>query len=270
MFSMSPLRPKGSWYLPGLLYDLAFKRMFRGLRRRVARTVESERLYPWLDICCGTGDQLRDGRGGHVPVVQPPWAVPSLEGRVPDPQLRGHVPMVRVPDIGGNKTGAPELDTDLALGLDLSFGFLRYARARAPYIPFVCGDAARLPVKDGSLRAVSVSFGLHDKSLELRSAILSEARRVLRPDGRLIAVDFENPRDSVSRVGALFTRMIELFAGREHYGNGRDFLRRGGLWGFLRQNGFVELARRDIPVASVSVVVARVAADSTCDLPPAE
>jgi len=38
--------------------------------------------------------------------------------------------MVRVPDIGGNKTGAPELDTDLALGLDLrqSIGFgLRYA-----------------------------------------------------------------------------------------------------------------------------------------------
>jgi demethylmenaquinone methyltransferase/2-methoxy-6-polyprenyl-1,4-benzoquinol methylase len=233
---MSPRYPKGYWYLPGLLYDLAFKRMFRGLRRRVARTIEREGLYPWLDICCGTGDQLR----GH---------------------LRGHVPVVRVPGLGSD---------DAVYGLDLSFGFVRYARARAPQVPFICGDAARLPFKDRSLRAVSVSFALHDKSLELRSAILASARRVLRPDGRLIAVDFENPWDSASRAGALFTRAIERFAGRAHYDNGRDFLRRGGLRGFLRENGFVEVARRDIPAGSVSVVVARVDTDSPCDLPPAE
>jgi ubiquinone/menaquinone biosynthesis C-methylase UbiE len=249
---MSPRHAKGYWYLPGLLYDLAFRRMFRGLRRRVARTVEKERLYPWLDVCCGTGDQLRrwaDLRG-HVPVGQPPWAVPSLEGRVPGP--------------------APGLSDDLALGLDLGFGFVRYARARAPHIPFFCGDAARLPFKDRSLRAVSVSFALHDKSLDLRSAILSEARRVLRPDGRLIAVDFENPWDAASRAGTLFTRAIERFAGREHYDNGRDFLRRGGLRGFLRENGFVEVARRDVPIGSVSVVVAQVGHVNACDLPSAE
>jgi ubiquinone/menaquinone biosynthesis C-methylase UbiE len=227
--------PKGYWYLPGLLYDLAFKRMSRGLRRRVARTVEKERLFPWLDVCCGTGDQLRGHTGGHVP--------------------QGYV---------------PEVTNHLALGLDLSFGFLRYARARAPHIPFVCGDAARLPFRDRSLRAVSISFALHDKSLELRSAILSEARRVLRPDGRLVAVDFENAWDSASRAGTLLTRAIERFAGREHYGNGRDFLRRGGLRGFLRENGFVEVARRDVPIGSLGVVTARVAADSPCDLPPAE
>ena len=89
-------------------------------------------------------------------------------------------------------------------------------------------------------------------------------RRVLRPDGRLIAVDFENPWDAASRAGALFTRAIERLAGREHYGNGRDFLRRGGLRGFLRENGFVEVARRDVPIGSLSVVVARV--DCGCAL----
>jgi demethylmenaquinone methyltransferase/2-methoxy-6-polyprenyl-1,4-benzoquinol methylase len=222
---MKPRHPKGYWYLPGILYDLAFKRMFRGLRRRVARTVEGERLFPWLDVCCGTGDQLRG-------------------------QLRGHVPEVRVPEVGDRPI----------FGLDLSLGFLRYAAARAPHVPFVCGDAARLPFKDRSLRAVSVSFGLHDKSLELRRAILGEARRVLGPDGRLIAVDFENPWDSASRAGTLFTRAIERLAGRAHYDNGRDFLRRGGLREFLKESGFVEVARRDIPVGSISVVVARVEA----------
>jgi ubiquinone/menaquinone biosynthesis C-methylase UbiE len=208
------------------VYDLAFSRMFRGLRKRVARTVEKDRLYPWLDLCCGTGDQLRgcprDGSGEAV------------------------------------------------FGLDKSFGFVRYAAARAPHIPFVCGDAACLPFKGSSMRTVSVSFGLHDKSPEIRSAILAEAKRVLKPDGRLVAVDFENPGDAASRAGALFTRAIELLAGREHYGNGREFLRRGGLRGFLRESGFVEVARRDVPIGSLSVVVARIDPDSACELPPAE
>jgi hypothetical protein len=93
---------------------------------------------------------------------------------------------------------------------------------------------------------------------------------VLGPDGRLIAVDFENPWDSASRAGTLFTRAIERLAGREHYGNGRDFLRRGGLRGFLRESGFAEVARRDVPIGSLGVVVARLDSDRPCDLPPAE
>jgi demethylmenaquinone methyltransferase/2-methoxy-6-polyprenyl-1,4-benzoquinol methylase len=141
--------------------------------------------------------------------------------------------------------------------LDLSFGFVRYAAARAPGLPFVCGDAARLPFKDRSLRAVSVSFGLHDKGPELRSAILEEARRVLSPGGRLIAVDFENPWDAKSRLGALFVWVIEHLASREHFANGREFLRRGGLRGFLRESGFVEASRRDVATGSLGIVVAR-------------
>jgi demethylmenaquinone methyltransferase/2-methoxy-6-polyprenyl-1,4-benzoquinol methylase len=203
-------RPKGYWYLPGRLYDLAFRRMFRALRRRVCRTVEKGELYPWLDVCCGTGDQFR----GHVP-------------------------------------------DGLACGLDKGFGFVRYAAARARGVPFVCGDASRLPFKDGSMRAVSISFGLHDKSLELRTGIMAEARRVLAPGGELIAVDFENPWDKKSKMGMLFTKAIERFASREHYRNGREFLKQGGLKGFLSANGFVEVFRRDVQVGSVSVVAAR-------------
>lgn len=202
-------RPKGYWYPPGRLYDLAFLLMFRGLRRRVARVVEDGQLYPWLDVCSGTGDQLR-GRAG-----------------------------------------------DLAIGLDLSFGMVRYAAARAPGVPFVCANAACLPFKPGSMRAVSVSFGLHDKGPELRAAILAEARRVMAKDGRLVAVDFENSWSAGSRAGALFVRAVERFARADHYRNGRDFLRRGGLRALLSENGFVECERRDIEAGSLGVVVAR-------------
>jgi ubiquinone/menaquinone biosynthesis C-methylase UbiE len=211
----------GSWYPPGRLYDLAFQRMFRSVRKWVASSVDEGRLYPWLDICCGTGDQLRGRAGGP------------------------------------------------AVGLDLSFAFIRYARARAPHVPFVCGDASRLPFRDGGLRAVSVSMGLHDKRPELRAAILAEARRVLAPGGRLIAVDFERPWNGASRAGTLITRAVERLAGREHYGNGRDFVKRGGLRAALAGGGFAEAERRDIAFGSIGAVVARVDAGGPCGTPPA-
>lgn len=145
----------------------------------------------------------------------------------------------------------------LALGLDMHFGFVRYAAARAPGVPFVCGDAAFLPFKGGSMRAISISFGLHDKSQELRRAIIQEARRALTPDGKLIAVDFERPWNARSRAGALFAQAIERLAPREHYRNGREFLRSGGLRAFLLASGFVEVERRDIEAGSLAIVVAR-------------
>ena len=209
------MRRKGSCYLPGRLYDLAFAGIFRGLRGRVAAAVERDGLYPWLDVCCGTGSQLR-----------------------------GHGPVVRVPDL-------------VVCGLDKSAGLVRYAAARAPGLPFVCGDAARLPFKDGAFRAVSVSFGLHDKSPDLRRAMMAEARRVLALGGRFIAVDFENSWSFKSKTGALAVRAVERLAGGEHYRNGQNFLKHGGLRAFLRESGFVETARHEIETASISVIVAR-------------
>ena len=241
------MRQKGSWYVPGCLYDLAFGGMFRGLRRRVAAAVERDGLYPWLDVCCGTGSQFRgsgsaeSGRNGGL------GKGPHAGGK----RLRdGQTGAIGTEGLGKGPGG-------LVYGLDKSCGMIRYAAARAPGLPFVCGDAARLPFKDGAFRAVSVSFGLHDKSPDLRRAMMAEARRVLASGGRFIAVDFENPWSFKSKVGARAVRAVERLAGGEHYRNGRDFLKRGGLRAFLRESGFVETARHDVEIGSISVVVAR-------------
>lgn len=211
------------FYVPGLLYDLAFGVALRGIRKRVAAAVEADGLHPWLDVCCGTGSQFRGSK----------------------------------PSKKKESLGQPKDPSRLACGLDNSFGTVRYAAAWAPGIPFVCGDAASLPFKGAAFRAVSVSFGLHDKSPDVRRAMMAESRRVLAPDGRLIAVDFENPWSAKSRLGAFLVHLIERTAGGDHYRNSRDFLRRGGLRAFLRENGFTEVSRHDIATGSLSIVVAR-------------
>ena len=78
------MRRKGFWYVPGRLYDLAFVGIFRGLRRRVAAAVERDGLYPWLDVCCGTGSQFR-GNGDTYPRYMSPFRLPSFDVEAPLP-----------------------------------------------------------------------------------------------------------------------------------------------------------------------------------------
>jgi ubiquinone/menaquinone biosynthesis C-methylase UbiE len=78
------------------------------------------------------------------------------------------------------------------LGVDLSPEMLRVARGKASggagRIGFVAGDAGRLPLRDESFdTAVSASV-LH--YWDDADAALAEVRRVLRPGGRLLLLDW--------------------------------------------------------------------------------
>ncbi|WP_307795317.1 class I SAM-dependent methyltransferase [Actinacidiphila acididurans] len=71
------------------------------------------------------------------------------------------------------------------LGVDASPGELA-AAARAGRGPLIRGDAARLPVVDGTVDAVCAAMCL--PVLTPRDRVLAEIRRVLRPDGMLAAL----------------------------------------------------------------------------------
>jgi len=55
-------------------------------------------------------------------------------------------------------------------------------------IRWVCGDAERLPVPDGSIDAYTIAFGI--RNVTHLDAALCEARRVLRPGGRFLCLEF--------------------------------------------------------------------------------
>jgi demethylmenaquinone methyltransferase / 2-methoxy-6-polyprenyl-1,4-benzoquinol methylase len=78
-----------------------------------------------------------------------------------------------------------------AVACDFSLGMLRVGRGREPGLPFVAGDALRLPFADGAFDAVTISFGL--RNVHDPPAALAELRRVTRPGGRLVVCEFSHP-----------------------------------------------------------------------------
>ncbi len=68
-------------------------------------------------------------------------------------------------------------------GVDISAAMLRYARGR---LPAVQADAARLPVRDGSLPAVITVLAHTD--MPGYPAVVAEAARVLRPGGIFVHI----------------------------------------------------------------------------------
>ncbi len=79
----------------------------------------------------------------------------------------------------------------LTVPCDFSLGMLRVGRARRPDLPFIAGDATRLPFVDGAFDAVTISFGL--RNVVDVDAALRELSRVTRPGGRLVICEFSHP-----------------------------------------------------------------------------
>jgi demethylmenaquinone methyltransferase/2-methoxy-6-polyprenyl-1,4-benzoquinol methylase len=74
---------------------------------------------------------------------------------------------------------------------DFSIGMLQVGRRRRPGLPFLAGDATRLPFADASFDAVTISFGL--RNVVDMDAALRETHRVTRPGGRLVVCEFSHP-----------------------------------------------------------------------------
>ncbi len=142
-------------------------------------------------------------------------------------------------------------------GLDLDDRMIHYASSKYPRIPFLCADAASIPVKDSSVKGAILSYAIHDKSPEMRTRILQEVKRILYPVGKVLFVDFECPWNRISRMASLYIYGIERMAGKDHFRNGRRFLSDGGLRFFLEQNGLEEIERYNVDLAHTGIVVAK-------------
>jgi demethylmenaquinone methyltransferase/2-methoxy-6-polyprenyl-1,4-benzoquinol methylase len=86
-------------------------------------------------------------------------------------------------------TGAQVVGTDFCRPmLEIA---ARKAVEQKQSIPFVEGDALRLPFNDRSFEAVSIAFGL--RNLSSVEGGLKELWRVLKPGGRVAVLEFSSP-----------------------------------------------------------------------------
>jgi len=143
------------------------------------------------------------------------------------------------------------------IGLDLDLKMIKHATSKYPQITFICADAAHIPLRKESLKAVIISYAMHEKPLGLRTKILEEAKSLLLPGGKVIFVDFEKPWNRLSRLGSLLTWSIERIAGKEHYRNSRQFLQDGGLQTFIKVNCLRPTEKHDIALTNSRIVVAQ-------------
>jgi len=141
-------------------------------------------------------------------------------------------------------------------GLDLDLGTIHYAKSKYPAIPFICADATRTPFKDSSFKGAVISYSLHEKPPKKRFLMLQEVRRILSPEGKVVFVDFDNPWSRKSKLASVYVYGIERIAGEEHFSNGREFLKQGGLKAFLERYGLEEIESHQVELAHTSIVVA--------------
>lgn len=97
-------------------------------------------------------------------------------------------------------------------GVDFTPEMLEIAKSRAERaelqnITYLQGDATALELPDNCADIVSIAFGLRNVNDPDRA--LAELRRVLRPKGRLLILEFARPRNPIIRAGNnLYTNHI--------------------------------------------------------------
>jgi demethylmenaquinone methyltransferase/2-methoxy-6-polyprenyl-1,4-benzoquinol methylase len=108
-------------------------------------------------------------------------------------------PAMRIADVAGGTGDIAFRILERATGAhvsvcDINPAMLAVGRDRAldrgilDNIDWLCGDAQALPLADGSVDAVTIAFGI--RNVTRLDAALAEARRVLRPGGRFLCLEF--------------------------------------------------------------------------------
>jgi demethylmenaquinone methyltransferase/2-methoxy-6-polyprenyl-1,4-benzoquinol methylase len=144
-----------------LINDLQSFGLHRWWKRRLLKVAAGRSGENALDLCCGTGDiALALARQG-LQVTGADFSEPMLE-----------VAKLR------SKVQSP--------------------KSKGPPVHFLRGDALQLPFPDDTFDLITIGYGL--RNLADMEAGLREMRRVLKPGGRMLVLDFGKPDNAVWRA----------------------------------------------------------------------
>ena len=144
-------------------------------------------------------------------------------------------------------------------GLDLSPSMLAVARQRlGDAAQLDLGDASQMPYDDDHFGLVIAMLTLHEMRPQTRAAVLGEIKRVLKPDGRALLIDFQpGPVEPFQGWVSKVTIWIsELLAGREHFRNYRQFMASGGLRPLIAANHMIAEKQKVLAGGTFTVMLA--------------
>lgn len=110
------------------------------------------------------------------------------------------------------------------VGLDLSPEMLQQARKKlSPSLKlrFILADATQIPFDTNTFDGASISLGLHDMPYEIRLQVLKEMKRVVKPNGPIMIIDYLEPQHTT------FAHALHLIVRNLETPMYKDFLRRG-------------------------------------------
>jgi demethylmenaquinone methyltransferase/2-methoxy-6-polyprenyl-1,4-benzoquinol methylase len=153
------------------------------------------------------------------------------------------------------------------VGVDFAEPMVRLARQRAAGrrgLWFVQGDAEALPLPEAAFDVATVGFGIRNVGRVPRA--LRELWRVLKPGGRLVVLEFSQPRSRLfGALYGLYSHLIPwLGRGLSRHPDAYRYLTtsiRGwpaqeAFSGMLRQAGFSEVRYRNLLFGAVAVHLA--------------
>jgi ubiquinone/menaquinone biosynthesis C-methylase UbiE len=146
-----------------------------------------------------------------------------------------------------------------AFGIDASPAMLDQAERRLEgRADLRLGDATRLPYDDDSFDLVLATMFLHELDPPVRETALSEMARVVKPDGRVLVIDFSKGRlRGKGLVSRGLSLAAEMAAGRTHFRNFRAFMRSGGLPPLLGPTGLTVQQERTVSGGNLAVSLLR-------------
>ncbi len=154
---------------------------------------------------------------------------------------------MRVLDVGcgtGTYLNLYQKGSCKAFGMDRSPAMLDIARKKlGKRAKFHLGDASHIPYPDGTFDLVVAFFALHEMPAPMRSKVMSESKRVMNKDGRILLVDHHSGpvRFPKGWILKMMITCVELAAGQEHFRNYRNFLARRGVFPLITEHRlFVE------------------------------
>ncbi len=117
-------------------------------------------------------------------------------------------------------------------GIDLSLSMLNIAEKKiGKNAGLLLGDASNMAYNNESFDLVIAMLTLHEMPESIREKVLREMYRVMKKNGRILLIDY-HPGPIFFPMGWIYKAIIlffEIAAGREHYKNYRNFIKKGCL-----------------------------------------